>query len=92
MSKQTESKSVDQLLAEADELMRQIHSDALEDMAETHRIQFGKHAENLKKIKSEVQGGAEKKGTSGAGSGAEGMHQALQDIVKAMHNFKKNLF
>jgi len=91
MPKNLESKNIDQLLAEADELIRQINSDAIKDMKEEHRIQVEKHAQNLKKIKSEVQGKIEKKGTSEIGSGAEGMHEAIQDIVKAMGEFTKYL-
>jgi phosphoenolpyruvate-protein kinase (PTS system EI component) len=55
MAKNLEPKNIEQLLAEADELIRQINSDAIKDMEEEHRIQFEKHAQNLKKIKSEVQ-------------------------------------
>ena len=79
--------NIEQLLAEADELIQQINSDAINDMQEEHRLQFEKHAQNLKKIKSEVQGKIEKK----TNSGAEGMHEAIQDIVKAMRDFKKYL-
>ncbi len=53
-------------------------------MKEEHRLQFEKHAQNLKKIKSEVQGKTEKKGTSEISSSAEGIHEAIDDIVKAM--------
>ena len=91
MPKNLESKNIDQLLAEADELIQQINSDAVKDMEEEHRIQFEKHAQNLKKIKSEVQGKIEKKGTSEIISGADGMHEAIQDIVKAMKGFTKYL-
>jgi hypothetical protein len=45
----------------------------------------------LKKIKSEVQGKIGEKGTSEIGSGAEGMHEAIVDIVKAMGEFTKYL-
>ena len=72
MPKNLESKNIEQLLSEADELIEQIHSDAINDMQEEHRLQFEKHAQNLKKIKSEVQGKIEKK----TNSGAEGMHEA----------------
>jgi hypothetical protein len=41
----------------------------------------------LKKLKSEVQGKIEKK----TNSGAEGMHEAILDIVKAMRDLKKYL-
>ena len=91
MPKNLESKSIDQLLAEADELIRQINSDAIKDMEEEHRIQFEKHAQNLKKIKSEVQEKIEKKGTSEISSSSDGMHEAIQDIVKAMRDFTKYL-
>jgi hypothetical protein len=56
-------------------------------MQEEHRLQFEKHAQNLAKIKSEVQGKIEKK----TNSGAEGMHEAIQDIVKAMQGLTKYL-
>ena len=81
------SKNIEQLLAEADELIQQINSDAINDMQEEHRLQFEKHAQNLKKIKSEVQGKIEKK----TNSGAEGMHEAILDIVKAVRDLKKYL-
>jgi hypothetical protein len=92
MPKNLELLNIEQLLAEADELIQQIHSDAINDMQEEHLLQFEKHAQNLKKIKSEVQGKIEKKGTSEIGSGAEGMHEAIQDIVKAMQDLKNKLF
>jgi hypothetical protein len=92
MPKNLESKNIDQLLAEADELIQQINSDAIKDMKEKYRIQFEKHAQNLKKIKSEVQGKIEKKGTSEISSSADGMHEAIQDIVKSMKDLKNYLF
>ena len=91
MPKNLESKNIDQLLAEADELIQQIHSDAIKDMEEEHRIQFEKHAQNLKKIKSAVHGKFEKKGTSEISAGADGIHEAIQDIVKAMRGLTKYL-
>jgi hypothetical protein len=87
------SKNIEQLLAEADELIHQINSDVINDMQEDHRLQFEKHAQNLKKIKSEFQGNKiEKKGTSELSSSAEGMHEAIQDIVKAMQDLKNMFF
>jgi hypothetical protein len=89
MEKNLESKDIEQLLAEADELIQQINSGAVKYMKEEHRLQFETHVQNLKKIKSEVQGKIERKGTSEIGSSAEGMHEAIQDIVNAMQNFTK---
>jgi hypothetical protein len=90
MPKNLESKNVEQLMTEADELIQQINSDAIKDMEEGHRLQFEKHTQNLKQIKSEVQSNVEKKGTSEISSSAGGMHEAIQDIVKAMRNLTKH--
>jgi hypothetical protein len=38
-----------------------------------------------------VQGGTDKKKASMLGSGAEGIHEAILDIVNAMHELKKVL-
>jgi hypothetical protein len=92
MPKNLELLNIEQLLAEADELIQQIHSDAIKDMQEEHRLQFEKHAQNLEKIKSEVQGKVQEKGKSEISSSAEGMHEAIQDIVKAMQDLKNKLF
>jgi len=89
MPNNLESKDIEQLLTEADELIQQINSDAINDMQEEHLLQFEIHAQNLKKIKSELQDKIEKKGTSELSSSAEGMHEAIQDIVKAMQGLIK---
>ena len=89
MPNNLESRKIEQLLVEADELIQQINSDAIKDMKEEHLLQFEKYAQNLKKIKSEVQGKIEKKATSEISSSAEGMHEAIQDILKAMRDLTK---
>jgi len=89
MSKNLESKSVEQLLAEADDLMRQINFDAIRDMEEENRLQFEKHIQNLEKIKAGAQSRTGNKETPETDSGADGMHEAILDIVKAMRTFAK---
>jgi len=79
-------KDIDQVLAEADELIKQINSNAIKDMEEEHRIQFEKYAQSLKKLRSEVQEKIDKEGTPDSGSYSEGMHQAIVDIMTAMKN------
>ncbi len=91
MPSDSEPKTLEQLMAEADELILQINSDVIDDLEEAHRLQFEKHAQNLEEIKSRVQDRIEKKRTTDIGSGAEGMHEAVQDIVKAFHGLKKDL-
>lgn len=76
-------------MAEADELIRQINSDVVNDMEETHRLQFEKHAQNLEKIKAEARDRLEEKRAADVGSGSEGMHEAIQDIVKAFQELKE---
>lgn len=87
MTESIESKDIETLLAEADELIQQINSDVINDMKEKHRMEFEEHTQKLKMIKSEVLGKIEKKKSSGA----EGMHQAIQDIVKAFQDLTKHL-
>jgi hypothetical protein len=86
-----ESKDIDRLMAEADELVERIQSDLLNEMEEEHRLQFEIHAKKLEKIKSEIQGRIDKKKAAKTGSGAEGMHEAILDIIKAMQGFTKSL-
>jgi hypothetical protein len=79
-------KHIDQLLVEADKLIKQIDSHAVKDMEEEHRVQFEKHAQSLKKLRFEVQEKIDKEGTPESDSYSEGMHQAIDDIVTAMKN------
>lgn len=88
MQKSPEPKSIEQLMAEADELIRQLNSEIINDMEEAHRLQFEKHAQHLEKIKSKFQGKLDKQETSEIGSGAEGIHEAIQNIVTAFQELK----
>jgi len=85
MNKQYTPEMTTKLLAEIDELIQQNNADTVKHLKEEHRQQLEMHVQNLKKIKSEVQDRIEKKGTSDIGSGAEGIHEAIDDIVKAMN-------
>ncbi|BBO83150.1 hypothetical protein DSCO28_37160 [Desulfosarcina ovata subsp. sediminis] len=86
-----ESKDIKQLMAEADELVKRIDADAIKDLEEEHRLQFEIHAQHLKSIKSKVENEMEKDGTSKKDHGAEGMHEAIQEIAKAMGELAKYL-
>jgi ABC-type phosphate transport system auxiliary subunit len=92
MSNKPKARSLDQLMAEADELMLQINTDTFKDMEEAHRLEFEKHTRNFKKIKSEVQSKIGNKESSEEKSSADGMHEAIQDIVNAFQNLKNRLF
>jgi hypothetical protein len=79
-------KDIDRLLAEADELIKQINSNTLKGLEEEHRIQFETHAQSLKRLRSEVQEKMEKEGIPESGTYSEGMHKAIDDIMTAMKN------
>ena len=91
MSEYLESKDVKQLMAEADELVKRIDADAIKDMKAEHRLQVEIHAQHLKKIKTALQDKIEKKETPKINHGAEGMHEAIQEISKAMRELAKYL-
>jgi hypothetical protein len=79
-------KDINQLLAEADELIKQTNSHVIKDMEEERRIQFEKHAQGLKMLRSKVQEKIENEGTPESGAYSEGMHKAIDDIATAMKN------
>jgi len=81
-----ETKDIDELLVEADELIQRIHSDVIKNMEETHRIQFEKHAKRLKDLRSEIGEKRVKEGTRESDSYGQGMHEAIVDIITAMKN------
>jgi F0F1-type ATP synthase membrane subunit b/b' len=84
MEKTFKYEDIEQLLAEADDLLKQIDREVIEDMEEERRLQLEQHAQSLKKLKSQVHDKIGKEGTSESGSYSEGMHEAMDDIVKAM--------
>lgn len=75
---------IEEILAEADDLLQQIDPEIIEYLEEEQRAQFEQQAQNLKKLKSEVQDKIGKEGPSQSRPYSEGMHEAMDDIVKAM--------
>jgi hypothetical protein len=78
------SKDIDQLLAEAEELLQQIDPELLEYFEEEQRAQLEEQAQSLKQLKSEVQDQLAREGIPESSSFSEGTHEAIEDIVKAM--------
>jgi hypothetical protein len=87
VSKNLELENIELLLAEADDLIQQINSDATKEMQEEQRLQVEIHAQELKKIRSIVEGTIKNKTNSGSGD----MHEAIMDIVKAMRDMTQFL-
>jgi hypothetical protein len=78
-------------MAEADELLHQINPEIIKDIEDRRRAQLEEHAQKLKKLKSEVQDRIGKKETPENRSYGEGMHEAMDDIVKAMKDLASYL-
>jgi len=74
---------IQQILAEADELLQKIDPEIIEYMNETRRLELEQQAQILKELKSEVDDQIGKEGPSTSGPLSEGVHQAMDDIVKA---------
>ena len=79
------------MINEADELVQRINSDVLNEMEEEHRLQIEMHAQKLERIKSEVQRKIKKGEAYQLIHSAEGMHEAFQEIAKAMGQLKRYL-
>jgi len=77
-------------MAEADELINKINSEILEELEEDHRLQFERHAQALQEIKSALKSRDRKEKDLEEGSFAEGMHQAVLDILKAMKDLVRS--
>jgi len=82
---------IEQILAEADILLKQIDPEIIEYMEDERRLQLEQHAESLKKLKSEVHDKIGNEETPESGSYSEGMHEAMDDIAKAMKALASHL-
>ena len=84
MQKNYKYEDIEQVLAEADDLLQKIDPEIIEYLKEEQRAQLEQQAQSLKKLKSEVQDKIGKEGPSQGRLYSEGMHEAMEDIVKAM--------
>jgi len=84
MQKTFKHEDIEQILAEADELLQQIDPEIIAYMEEEQRIQLEQQAQSLKRLKSEVQDKIGKEGAPESSSYGEGVHEAIEDIVTAM--------
>ena len=84
MQDHLEQKDIEHILAEADELLQQLDPEIIEYLEEERRVQLEQQAQRLKELKSEVHEKMGQEGPSTSVSFSEGVHQAMDDIVKAM--------
>jgi hypothetical protein len=91
MQKTFKHEDIEQILAEADKLLKQIDPEIIKDMDERRQAQLEEHAQRLKKLRSEVHDKIGKEEPSQNSSYSEGMHEAMDDIVKAMKDLASYL-
>ena len=84
MQKTYKDEDIERILAEADDLLQQIDPKIIEYLKEEQRAQLEEQAQILKKLKSEVQDKIGKAEPSKNRPYSEDMHEAIEDIVKAM--------
>jgi CDGSH-type Zn-finger protein len=84
MEKTYKYEDIEQILAEADDLLQQIDPEIIEYLKEEQRAQLEEQVQSLKKLKSEVEDKIGKEGPSKSKPYSEGMHEAIEDIAKAM--------
>jgi hypothetical protein len=80
------TEDINQLLAQADQLIRSIEAAEMVDIYEKNRIEIEKHAQRLKRLRFEVQEKIDQQEAPENGSYGEGIHEAIVDIMTAMKN------
>jgi seryl-tRNA synthetase len=84
MQKTYKYEDIEQILAEADDLLQQIDPEIIEYLKEEQRAQLTQQAQSLKKLRSEVEDKIGQEGLSKNWPYSEGMHEAMDEIAKAM--------
>ena len=84
MQKTYEYEDIEQILAEAEDLLQQIDPEIIEYLKEEQRAQLEQQAQSLKKLKSELEDQIRQEKPSKSRPYSEGMHEAIDDIAKAM--------
>ncbi|WP_028314549.1 hypothetical protein [Desulfatibacillum aliphaticivorans] len=91
MQTNLEFENIEHVLAQADELIQQISSEIRSDTEDAHLMKLELRARNLKKIQSEVQSEKAKSEAYQLSHSTEGIHEAIQEIAKAMEQYKRYL-
>ena len=84
MSENLLSNELEQVMADADELIQQMNSEFMTNLEEEHRLQVEQHVHQLKRFQSDLQDHLEKEKPADSGYAPDGMNVAIQEIKKAM--------
>jgi hypothetical protein len=91
MQKTYQYEDIEQILAQADDLLQQFDPKIIAYLKEEQRAQLEEQAQILKKLKSEVHEKIGKEEPTKSKPYSEGMHEAIDDIVKAMKSLSSYL-
>ena len=91
MQKTYKYEDIEKILAQADDLLQKFDPKIIEQLKEEQQAQLEEQAQILKKLKSEVQHKIGKEEPAQEQSYSEGMHEAIDDIVKAMKSLSSYL-
>lgn len=84
MNENPSSNELEQVMADAEELIQQLDTDFLNEVEEEHRLQIEKAVQQIKRYQAELQADADKKEPSDLGYAPEGMNEAIREIKKSM--------
>lgn len=79
-----EEKSTEQIMAQADQLINELDALITQDIEEQKRIRLEQAAQKLKNAKADPE---KAKAAKKRGSLGEGIHEAIDDVIKAMKEF-----
>ncbi len=85
------SSKIDQVMAEADDLIRQIYSEKIEGMGAEQRTAYEQKVQRLEELKAVVREKSGKLSASDRQSVSEGIHDAIDDLVKAVNETAQQL-
>jgi len=84
MTENPSSNEIDQVMADAEELIQQLNTDFLNELKEEHRLQIEQVVQQIKRYQAEFKADAEKKEPSDLGYAPVGMNEAIREIKKSM--------
>lgn len=82
---------VDQLLAVTEELIEQVNSELADYAEEGRRAEVERQVARVKELQAEIRGKTDKESGSAGEGYSEGVHEAIDDIVKAMKSLSSYL-
>ena len=78
-------------MAEANDLIRQIHSEKIQGMGAEKQAEYERKVQRLEELKAVIKEKSEKAKSSGGGSVSEGIHDAIDDLARAVTETAKEL-